>query len=75
MAMVKDRKRYRLGGEFVFRDVDGIEQRLPAGTELGPMAMAGLSAGEIAVHVGNGMFVPIEPDRQGLVGRLRFRTT
>jgi hypothetical protein len=78
MAIIKDRKRYRLGADLAFRDLDGIEQRLTAGTELGPKAMANFDDRTIAAHVSTGLFVPIEPDRQGVARRLRsiiVRTT
>jgi hypothetical protein len=72
-AIPKHRKRYRLGGELAFRDVDGIEQRLPAGAELGPKALAGFSEGEIAAHLSTGRFQEIAPSggRQGLAARAR----
>jgi hypothetical protein len=78
MAIARGRKRYRLGGEFVFRDRDGAEHRWPAGTELGPKAMANFDDRTIAAHVSTGMFQVIPTDRQGLAARVRsviVRTT
>jgi len=77
MALGK-RKRYRLGGDFAFRDGDGVDHFLTAGTELGPNAMANFNRHTIAVHVSTGLFREIDPDRQGVAGRLRsfiVRTT
>jgi hypothetical protein len=65
------KRRYRLGGDLAFRDVDGNGQHLTKGTELGPKVMANFNAREIAIHVSTGLFVPVEPDRQGPASRLR----
>jgi hypothetical protein len=61
MGIRSRRKRYRLGGEFAFRDLEGVDHLLPVGTELGPKALAGFSDDEIAIHVSTGRFVEITP--------------
>lgn len=71
MAIVKDRKRYRLGGDLSFRGVDGHEYHLPKGAELGHEAMANFNGRTIAIHVSTGLFLPVEPERQGVASRLR----
>lgn len=80
MAIVKTSKHYRLGADFAFRGVDGVEHHLAAGTELGPQAMANFDNRTVAVHVSTGLFQEIvAPEgRRGLAGRVRsiiVRTT